>query len=101
MDCSPPGSSVHGIFPGENTGVGCPALLQGIFPTRGLNLCLLHWQVGYLPLSHQGSPHLARVLANKHLEEKIAKDLEFGWGFQKLMGCPAMTPEDNDKDNTS
>ena len=27
MDCSPPGSSVHGIFPGKNTGVGCPFLL--------------------------------------------------------------------------
>ena len=28
----PPGSSVHGInFPGENTGVGCHFLLQGIF----------------------------------------------------------------------
>ena len=23
MDCSPPGSSVHGIFPGKRTGVGC------------------------------------------------------------------------------
>ena len=23
MDCSPPGSSVHGIFPGKGTGVGC------------------------------------------------------------------------------
>ena len=22
MDCSPPGSSVHGDFPGKNTGVG-------------------------------------------------------------------------------
>ena len=34
-------------FPGKNTGVGCLALLQGIFPTQGLNLhllCLLHWQ---------------------------------------------------------
>ena len=29
MDCSPPGSSVHGDFPGKNTGVGCHALLQG------------------------------------------------------------------------
>ena len=32
---------------GRNTGVGCHALLQGIFPTQGLNLhllCLLHWQ---------------------------------------------------------
>ena len=32
------------------------ALLQGTFPTQGLNLCLLHWQVGSLPLSHLGSP---------------------------------------------
>ena len=31
-------------FPGKNTGVGCHALLQGIFPTQGSNLCLLHWQ---------------------------------------------------------
>ena len=30
-----PGSSVHGISPGENTGVGCHFLLQGIFLTQG------------------------------------------------------------------
>ena len=41
--------------PGKNTGVGCHFLLQGIFPTQGSNLCLLHWQVDSLPLSHQGS----------------------------------------------
>ena len=41
MDCSPPGSSVHGI-PGKNTGVGCHALLQGIFPTQGSNPLLFH-----------------------------------------------------------
>ena len=33
MDCSPPGSSVHGDSPGKNTEVGFHALLQGIFPT--------------------------------------------------------------------
>ena len=27
--------------PGKNTGVGCHVLLQGIFPTQGLKLCLL------------------------------------------------------------
>ena len=27
-------------FPGKNAGVGCHFLLQEIFPTRGLNLCL-------------------------------------------------------------
>ena len=34
--------------------MGCHALLQGIFPTQGLNLGLsrlLHWQVGFLPLA--------------------------------------------------
>ena len=33
----PPGSSVHGDSPGKNTGVGCHALLQGIFLTRVSN----------------------------------------------------------------
>ena len=28
MDYSPPGSSVHGIFPGKRTGVGCHCLLR-------------------------------------------------------------------------
>ena len=32
MNCSPPGSSVHGDSLGKNTGVGCPFLLQGVFP---------------------------------------------------------------------
>ena len=48
VDSSLPGSSNHGDSPGKNTGVGCHALLQGIFPTQGSNpclLCLLHWQV--------------------------------------------------------
>ena len=61
MDCSPPGSSVHGDSPGKNTGVGCHALLQGIFATRELNphlLCLLHCQVDSLPLKPPGKPLL-------------------------------------------
>ena len=35
MNCSPPGSSVHGDSPDKNTRVGCHALLQGIVPTQG------------------------------------------------------------------
>ena len=42
MDCSPPGSSVHGGSPGKNNGVGCHALLQGIFLTQGSNPGFLH-----------------------------------------------------------
>ena len=42
MDCRLPGFSVHS--PGKHTGVGCHSLLQGIFPTQGLDPGLLHWQ---------------------------------------------------------
>ena len=34
MDCSLPGSSVHGDSPSKDTGVGCQTLLQGIFQPR-------------------------------------------------------------------
>ena len=40
MDSSLLGFSVHEDSPGKNTGVGCRALLQGIFPNQGSNLRL-------------------------------------------------------------
>ena len=43
--------------PGKNTGEACHALLQGIFPTQGLNPGLLHYKWILYRLSHQGSPH--------------------------------------------
>ena len=45
MDCSPPGSSVHGILQARILEWGCHFLLRGMFPTQGLNphfLCLLN-----------------------------------------------------------
>ena len=51
MDCSLPGPSVHGDSPGKNTGVGCPALLQGIFPTQ-----VSHIQADSLPSESAGKP---------------------------------------------
>ena len=56
MDCSPPGSSVHGILQGrilEWVAISLP--LQGIFPTQGLNLSLLHCRLILYHMSHQGS----------------------------------------------
>ena len=55
MDWSLPGSSVHGNSPGNNTGVGCHAVLLGIFPTQGLNPDLLHCRWILYQLNHQGS----------------------------------------------
>ena len=45
--------------PVRNTGVGCHALLQGIFLTQGPNphrFRLMHWQAGFLPRAASGSP---------------------------------------------
>ena len=39
--------------PGQNTGVGCLSLLQGIFPTQGLNPGLLHCRRILYQLSHK------------------------------------------------
>ena len=56
LDCNPPGSSVHGDSPGKNTGMGCHALFQGIFPIQGSNPGLLHCRWILYHLSHHGSP---------------------------------------------
>ena len=58
IDCSPPGSFVHGDSPSKNTGVGCHALLQVIFPTQGLNPGLLHCRQILYYLSHQRNPRI-------------------------------------------
>ena len=60
MDCSLPGSTVHGDSPSKNTGVGCHALLHGIFPTQGSNPGLEPrspaLQVNSLPFETPGKP---------------------------------------------
>ena len=85
MDCSPPGSSVHGDSPGKNTGVGCHALLQGIFPSQGSKPGLQHcrqvltiWapgQVGRLAYLLQ-SPHGPGVGGREQGSERM-DDLTF------------------------
>ena len=55
MDCNPLGSSVHGGSPGKNTGMGCHAILQGIFLTQKLNWSLLHCRQILNQLSYPGS----------------------------------------------
>ena len=47
-------------FPGKSTGMSCHARLQGIFPTQGLNPCLLHCRWILYLLSHPGSLRIHR-----------------------------------------
>ena len=63
MDCSPLGTSVHQDSPGKNTGVGCYALLQCIFPTQGLNPSLRHCRQILYHLSHQEASVLCDCLS--------------------------------------
>ena len=49
--------------PGKNTGVGCQALLQEIFPTQGSNPGLLHFRQILYDLSHKGSPRILEWVA--------------------------------------
>ena len=53
MDYNLPDSSVMG-FSGQEYWSGLRFLLQGIFLTQGLNLSLLQWQAGSIPLCHLG-----------------------------------------------
>ena len=72
----------HGLWPaslscpwnslGKNTGVGSHSLLQGIFPTQGLNPSLPHCRWILYCLNHQGSPLLEKFVlmsyCTKHLK---------------------------------
>ena len=69
----------------QDTGVSCQALLQRIFLTQGSIshlLCLLHWQVGSLPLMPPGKPRSTIFQLKK--KKKI--------GCYKKNGCPGHPP---------
>ena len=81
MDCSPPGSSVHEIFQARILEIlGCHFLLQGIFPTQGLNPGLLHCRQILYQLSYKGSPKSPKAYAKfclyAHFWRETAVDSE-------------------------
>ena len=81
MDYSPPGSPVHEVSPGKNTGVGCHVLLQRISLTQRLNphlLWPLHcWQILY-KIDNQQEPNVIeqRMLLNICNKVKGGKNLK-------------------------
>ena len=94
MDCSPPCFSVHVILQArilEWVAVPC---FRG-FPDPGIkpmSLCLLHWQVGSLPLAPPGKPHIAYCQPPNALFLCLLKCAsfqcpEFPVPFGKTCGC--------------
>ena len=79
MDCSPPGSSVHGDSPGKNPGEGCPAAPpSGDLPKPGIEPWSPALQADSLPSELSGKPkntgvdspdHVGRD--SFHLEERL------------------------------
>ena len=87
MDCSLPGSSPWDS-PGKNTGAGGHSLLQGVFPTQGPHLCLLHcrwilywWAAGVSPFFNYHKKHkhcrLTNMLLNsQEITKKIKEEIK-------------------------
>ena len=71
VNCSPPGSSAHGDSPGKNAGVGSYSLLQGIFPTQGLNRDLPPLQADSLASEPPGKPTFIMETVNIKLSNQI------------------------------
>ena len=68
LTVAPPGSSVHGIFPGKITRAGCHFLLQLIVFTQGSNSHLLHLlQADFLSLQHLGSTFYLAQCPYRHV----------------------------------
>ena len=70
MDCSPPGSSVHGDSPGRNTGVNLPCPPPGDLPNPGMEPRSPALQAGSLPAEPPGKP---RFNAGYHISTDRAK----------------------------
>ena len=85
IDCSPPGSPVHGISQARIPGVDCHFLLLGNFPAQGSNPCLPSWQADFLPLSHLGSPCISLRMAI--ILKKGKTKLCVGRNLEKLLCC--------------
>ena len=79
--------------PGQIIGVGSPSLLQGIFPTQGLNPGLPHCRRILYQLSHKGSPRIPETqkdLCNFTLEE-VSKRVSFCPNIVNMIGREMVT----------
>ena len=95
-DCSSPGFSVHRDSPGKNTGVGCHALLQGIFPNQGSNPGHPHCRLDFLSSEPPGKPKNTGVGSLSLLQEELPDPgIEPGFPALQMSSLPAELPGKN------
>ena len=90
MDCSPPDSSVHGIFQASIREQVAISFSRGSSQTKdwtGVPLCLLHWQTGSLPTGPLRKAPMSTP-------ERAAVQLASAWWVslvaQRVKNLPAM-----------
>ena len=89
--CNPMDCVVHqpclstGDSPDKNIGVGCHALLQGIFPVQESNPGLPHCRLILYHLSHQGSPRILEWVAYPFSRGNFPTQ-ELNWGLLHCRG---------------
>ena len=84
MDCSPPGSSVHGILQARILEWVPISSSRGSSPPRDrthISLCLLHWQAGSLPLELPGKPIGKKYLT---LGTYVLMLTSYNWQLKRL-----------------
>ena len=83
-------------FPGKNTGMGCHSLLQGIFPTQGLNPGLLHCKQFLYCLNHQGiskcklgnrTLRIGRIFIHRSVILQLQNELQIYFLQLPFMAC--------------
>ena len=79
--------------PGKNTGVGCHALLQGIFPAQGSKSGSSHCRQILYHLSHQGSPRILERTAYPFSRDLPDPGIELGFAALQADSLPIELPE--------
>ena len=69
--------------------MGCHFLLQGVFPTQGLNPRFLHWQADSLLPYHLGSSNVGGQVANQKPTE-VHLTLITAATAKSLQSCPTL-----------
>ena len=82
MDCSPPGSSVHGILQARILGGRCHGFLEGFFQTHRLKLCLL-WFLHCMWILYHWATSEARICYSSFLRYLLMH--LFIWLYQILV----------------
>ena len=84
--------------PRKNTGVGCYALHHGMFPTEGLNLCLLRllhcrWILYCLAMEQAQAPANGTVLARvKNLVHGSELGTQWPWSSETGRAAASESP---------